>query len=81
MCIRDRFTIPENDRPILRSFDQINDLLADGTLIPFRGNTNPSPLANSLSSLLTATGAIINCPVISQPDASVIGTQVGDPRN
>ena len=75
------FTIPENDRPILRSFDQINDLLADGTLIPFRGNTNPSPLANSLSSLLTATGAIINCPVISQPDASVIGTQVGDPRN
>ncbi len=75
------FTIPETDRPILRSFDQINELLADGTLIPFRGNANPSPLANSLSDLLTATGAIINCPVITQPEASVIGTQIGLPRN
>jgi len=75
------FTVPEADRPILTSFDQINDLLADGTLIPFRGNGNPSPLANTLSDLLTATGAIINCPVITQPDASVIGTQIGSPRN
>ncbi len=75
------FTVPEDERPILRSFDQINELLADGTLIPFRGNANPSPLANTLSNLLTATGAIINCPVISQPDASVIGSQIGDPRN
>ncbi len=75
------FTIPEEDRPILTSFDMINDLLADGTLIPFRGNLNSAPLDNSLSSLLTATGAIINCPVISQPDASVIGTQIGFPRN
>ncbi len=75
------FTIPEEDRPILRSFDQINELLSDGTLIPFRGNVNPNPLENSLSDLLTATGAIINCPVITQPDASVIGTQIGSPRN
>ncbi len=75
------FTIPESERPILRSFDQINQLLADGTLIPFRGNANPSPLANSLSDLLTATGAIINCPVITQPSESVIGTQIGSPRN
>lgn len=75
------FTIPEEDRPILTSFDQINDLLADGTLIPFRGNGNPNPLANSLSNLLTATGAIINCPVITQPTESVIGTEIGDPRN
>ncbi|KAA1243892.1 hypothetical protein [Aquimarina sp. RZ0] len=75
------FTIPEADRPILRSFDQVNELLADGTLIPFRGNINPNPLTNSLSDLLTATGAIINCPVISQPDSSVIGTQIGLPRN
>ena len=63
------------------SFDQVNRLLADGTLIPFRGNANPSPLANSLSDLLTATGAIINCPVITQPTESVIGTQIGLPRN
>jgi len=75
------FTVPAEERVILRSFGQINDLLEDGTLIPFRGNANPSPLANSLSDLLTATGAIINCPVITQPDASVIGTQIGQPRN
>lgn len=75
------FTVPEADRPILRSFEQVNELLADGTLIPFRGNRNQSPLANSLSDLLTATGAIINCPVITQPTASVIGTQIGSPRN
>jgi len=75
------FTVPEADRPILTSFDQINELLEDGILIPFRGNGNPSPLNNSLSSLLTATRAIINCPVITQPEASVIGTQIGNPRN
>lgn len=75
------FTVPEADRPILRSFDQINELLEQGILIPFRGNANPTPLANSLSNLLTATGAIINCPVITQPEASVIGTQIGSPRN
>ena len=75
-------TIPNNiDRPILTSFDQINQALEDGTLIPFRGNANPSPLANDLSDLLTSAGAIINCPVISQPDASVIGQQFGDPTN
>lgn len=75
------FTVPEEDRPILRSFDQINELLADGTLRPFRGNANPSPLANSLSDLLTAAGAIINCPVVAQPNAVAIGTQIGSPRN
>ncbi|WP_010181784.1 hypothetical protein [Aquimarina agarilytica] len=75
------FTVPVEERQILTSFDQVNALLADGTLIPFRGNANPSPLDNSLSSLLTATGAIINCPVITQPEASVIGTQIGAPRN
>lgn len=75
------FTIPESERPILKSFDQINQLLAEGVLIPFRGNANPSPLANSLSDLLTATGAIINCPVITQPSESVIGTQIGSPTN
>lgn len=75
------FTVPADERVILTSFGQINDLLDDGTLIPFRGNGNPEPLANSLSDMLTATGAIINCPVITQPDSSVIGTQIGAPRN
>ncbi len=75
------FTIPEAERPILTSFGQINDLLDQGILIPFRGNLNDSPLDNVLSNTLTATGAIINCPVITQPNASVIGTQIGSPRN
>ncbi len=75
------FTVPESERPILKSFDQINQLLRDEILIPFRDNANTSPLANSLSDLLTASGAIINCPVITQPEASVIGTQIGSPRN
>lgn len=75
------FTVPESERPILRSFDQINDLLEQGILIPFRGNANAAPLANSLSDRLTATGAIINCPVVTQPAPSVIGTQIGNPRN
>ncbi len=75
------FTVPEAERPILRSFDQVNDLLEQGILVPFRGNLNPDPLANSLSDLLTGTGAIINCPVITQPAGSVIGTQIGLPRN
>ena len=75
------FTVPEEERPILRSFGQVNELLEQGILIPFRGNANPEPLDNQLSGLLTATGAIINCPVITQPDASVIGTQIGLPRN
>ena len=75
------FTVPENERPILKSFDQVNELLANGTLVNFRGNANESPLDNSLSDLLTATGAIINCPVITQPFDSVIGTQIGEPRN
>ncbi len=75
------FTVAEADRPILRSFAQVNELLKEGVLIPFRGNANEAPLDNALSNLLTATGAIINCPVITQPDASVIGTQIGSPRN
>jgi hypothetical protein len=77
------FTVPEEDRPILRSFEQIEDLLESGVLIPFRGNTpdGVSPEDNALTNELTATGAIINCPVISQPEANVIGTQIGEPRN
>jgi len=75
------FTVPADQRVILKSFEQVNELLGNGTLIPFRGNANPSPLANSLSDLLTATGAIINCPVISQPSASAIGRIIGNPTN
>ena len=79
------FTVPENERPILTSFDQINELMASGVLRPFRGNplteTGSNPLTNTLSDLLTPTGAIINCPVVSQPLASAIGRQIGSPRN
>jgi len=84
------FTVPANERVILRSFDQINDLLADGTLIPFRGNNGSgnAPItadgANTLSTganRLTPTGAIINCPVISQPGPNGIGKIYGQPAN
>ncbi len=75
------FTVPESERPILRSFGQINNLLEQGILIPFRGNANANPLDNAFSDLLTATGAIINCPVVTQPADNVIGTQLGEPRN
>lgn len=75
------FTVPAEERVILRSFDQVNELLADGTLVPFRGNANASPLDNSLSDLLTATGAIINCPVISQPGPNGINKIYGQPTN
>lgn len=75
------FTVPAEDRVILKSFEQINDLLADGTLVPFRGN-NPNLASNStLSDALTPTGAIINCPVISQPLSSAIGRIIGQPTN
>jgi len=75
------FTVPMEERVILTSFDMINDLLDDGTLIPFRGNQNQYPGSNSLSDNLTATGAIINCPVISQPFSSAIGQTFGEPTN
>jgi len=77
------FTVAEEDRPILRSFAQVEELLASGVLRPFRGNltNSDSPVNNSLTSILTATGAIINCPVITQPEQLVIGTQIGEPRN
>jgi len=80
------FTIEENeDRPILRSFAQIEALLESGDLIPFRGNGDLPNFENSLSpsGLLMPTGAIINCPVITQPNASVIvaGDVIGDATN
>jgi len=76
------FTVPADQRVILKSFEQVNNLLADGTLIPFRGNNPDLPSQNnSLSSALTPTGAIINCPVIAQPYESAIGRIIGEPTN
>ncbi len=69
-----------DNRVILKSFEQINQLLEDGTLIPFRGNSAPTG-QNSLSSLLSPTEAIINCPVIAQPRAAAIGQIIGEPTN
>ncbi len=80
------FTVPAEDRVILKSFDQVNALLADGTLIPFRGNGELPSLQNDFDTsadndLLIPTGAIINCPVISQPLATAIGRVIGQPEN
>ena len=75
------FTVPAEERVILKSFDQVNELLANGTLINFRGNANEPTGENSLSAALSATGAIINCPVIAQPVGSALGQIFGEPTN
>ncbi len=76
------FTVPAEDRVILKSFAQVNELLANGTLVPFRGNNAElAAQTNTLSDDLTPTGAIINCPVISQPLGSAIGRIIGQPTN
>lgn len=80
------FTVPADERVILTSFDQINELLTDGILIPFRGNDAAitDDGENTLSTganRLTPTGAIINCPVISQPGPNGINKIYGQPTN
>ena len=64
------------DRPILKSISQIQNEIANGRLNNFRGNDGPT---NNFIAGLQPTGAIINCPVITQPQSSVIGTVVGNP--
>ena len=64
------------DRPILRSISQIQNEIANGRLNNFRGNDGP---INQFLAGLMPTGAIINCPVITHPQGSVIGTVMGEP--
>ena len=68
-------SVPLSDRPVLKSIEQIEEEIAAGRLGNFRGNDGP---VNPFIAGLQPTRAIINCPVITQPAASVIGTTVGD---
>ena len=69
-------SVPLADRPILTSISQIQNEIANGRLDNFRGNSGP---VNKFIAGLMPTGAIINCPVITHPQSSVIGTVVGYP--
>ncbi|WP_010180733.1 hypothetical protein [Aquimarina agarilytica] len=69
-------SVPENERPILRSIAQIEKEIANGRLGNFRGNNGP---VNPFIAGLMPTRALINCPVITQPVESAIGTIVGEP--
>ena len=69
-------SVPLADRPILTSISQIQNEIANGRLDNFRGNNGPK---NQFLAGLMPTGAIINCPVITHPQRSVIGTVVGNP--
>lgn len=69
-------SVPLNERPILTSISQIQNEISLGRLNNFRGNNGP---INKFIAGLMPTGAIINCPVITQPKAKVIGTTVGSP--
>jgi hypothetical protein len=73
------FTTPESSRAIIKSIPALASFVRSGVVIPFRGNL-AGPINPSIAGL-TPTGAIINCPVITQPSTSVIGTQIGEPRN
>ena len=69
-------SVAEADRPILKSIGQIQNEIANGRLSNFVGNSGPK---NQFLAGLMPTGAIINCPVITHPQSSVIGSVVGNP--
>jgi len=66
-------------RRVVTSTDDLRTLVNGGWITSFVGNL-PGP-SNDFIAGLNPTGALINCPVIAQPSASVIGTAVGSPWN
>ena len=70
--------IDANERRVITSIDDLSQLIADGLITDFFGNNGPE---NASISGLMPTNAIINCPVILQPDESVIGTIFGIAEN
>ncbi len=69
-------SVPLEERVILKSIDQIEALIAEGKLTNFRGNNGP---VNEFIAGLMPTNALINCPVVTQPAKSAIGTVIGNP--
>ncbi|PQJ13889.1 hypothetical protein [Nonlabens xylanidelens] len=71
--------ISQGLRRVITSTDDLRTLVDGGWVTSFVGNLQgPS---NPFIAGLNPTGALINCPVIAQPNASVIGTTVGTPWN
>jgi len=66
--------IDNNERRVITSTEDLQSLIDAGLIENFFGNSGPS---NPLIAGLMPTGAIINCPVIMQPEESLIGTTIG----
>jgi len=66
--------IDADQRRVITSTQDLQNLIDEGLVTNFFGNQGPS---NPLIAGLMPTGAIINCPVILQPEQSLIGTTIG----
>ena len=66
--------IENDERRIVTSIDDLRGLFEEGLVENFFPNSGPE---NDFIAGLMPTNAIINCPVIMQPDESLIGTTFG----
>ncbi len=66
--------IANDQRRIVTSISDLSGLFDEGLVVNFFPNSGPE---NSFIAGLMPTNAIINCPVIMQPDDSLIGTTFG----
>ncbi len=66
--------IQNDERRIVTSIDDLRGLFEEGLVENFFPNSGPE---NDFIAGLMPTNAIINCPVIMQPDESLIGTTFG----
>ncbi len=70
--------IENNQRRLVTSIDDLRGLFEEGLVTNFFPNNGPE---NDFIAGLMPTNAIINCPVIMQPDDSLIGTTFGEYEN
>jgi len=71
--------IDNDERRVITSTGDLEGLIDEGLIVNFFGNLDGP--ANPLIAGLNPTGAIINCPVLLQPQGSVINTTFGDFEN
>jgi len=70
--------IENNQRRLVTSIEDLRGLFEEGLVTNFFPNNGPE---NDFIAGLMPTNAIINCPVIMQPDESLIGTTFGEYEN
>lgn len=70
--------IDAGERRVVTSISDLDGLVDQGLVVDFIGNDGP---VNDFIAGLMPSGAIINCPVLLQPDASVIDTTFGTFEN